>query len=249
MRLKIKHFVGTLATVLLTSWGGCVVGLASGPSAPQGPEWAPAPPEDWTPDLYPDFSEDYMLVWRGQDIGEREVADAEKEAPYRVRVRQFLYDDKVSQIWVDLDRDWLWDLKGHFAEGKLYLRFDPLDTERYGPQLEWTGAGWILDTTWVPPSVNERSQELSPGVYAALDWSGRDLPEAILDVAAGETWKLDVYPGRDGKAERAELDLKRDGTPDQIWRFGDEIHVDMVFGDDVRPYRWNGERLVYRTTN
>ena len=247
MRVKIKHFVGMLGFGLLSLWGGCVVALASGPEKPKGPEWAPAPPEDWTPDLYPDFSEDFMLVWQGQDIGEREVADAEEGAPYRVKVRQYLYDTSVSQIWVDLDRDWLWDIKGQFRNGKLYIRFDTTDTERYGPQLEWTGAGWILDAEWEPPKSGGGSQEMSPGVYAALDWAEREIQGPLVDIAPAEPWKLDVFPDGSGRADKAELDLDRDGEVDQIWQFGgEEILVDMVSGDSTLPYRWNGERLVYR---
>ncbi len=141
---------------------------------------------------------------------------AEEDALYRVKVRQYLYDSSVSQIWVDLDRDWLWDIKGHFRNGKLYIRFDAMDAERYGPQLEWTGAGWVLDPDWEAPSAGASSQVLSPGIYAALDWNGRPVEAAIVDLSPEETWRLDVYPNGKGRAERAELDMQRDGHIDQI---------------------------------
>lgn len=249
MRVKIKHFVGMLGVGMLSLWGGCVVALTRGPEIPVGPEWNPAPPEDWDPERYPDFSEEHLLVWKGQDIGEREVADADPDQPYRVKVRQYLYDETVSQIWVDLDRDWLWDIKAHYRDGKLYIRHDEIDTERYGPQLEWTGAGWILDANWEAPSAEGSSMQLSPGVYAALDWADRPMAGAVVDVAPSEPWKLDVFPDSRGRAERADLDLTRDGHIDQTWTYGTEIHVDMhPDKNTTMHYRWNGERLVFRTT-
>ncbi|MCP4915719.1 MAG: hypothetical protein GY913_02240 [Proteobacteria bacterium] len=246
--MKIKHFLGLCGTGVLTLWGGCVMALADGPPVPAGPEWRPLPQGEWSEDAYPDFSEANLEVWVGQDIGEAEVRDAEEGSEYKIKVRQFLYDTSVSRIWVDLDRDWMWDIRGEVRDGNtLVIRYSPGDNEKYEPAVEWTGSGWT-------PAVMELKQKretaagdgMSPAVFAAVSFQGQKLPEARLDVEPDRPWKLDVYPGDDGTTGRAELDTDRDGETDQIWRFTDPVIAEIRprGAKEAVTYIWDGERLI-----
>lgn len=245
--MKIKHFLGLCGTAGLSLWGGCIYALTWTPPPPTGPEWRPLPPDAWHADAYPDFSEANLEVWLGQDLGEAEVMDAEPDAAYRLKVRQFLYDEAVSRIWLDLDRDLLWDVRGEVVDGALRVRFSPGDNERYEPAVEWTGAGWV-------PAAMELKQKrelaggngMSPAVFAAVGFRDQPLPEARLDVEPDKSWRLDVYPGADGRTERAELDTNRDGEFDQIWRFGDPVIAEITprGATEAVHYEWDGERLT-----
>ena len=246
--MKIKHFLGICGGGAVTLWGGCVYALAQGPPPPEGPEWRPLPPDEWSAEAYPEFAEANLEVWLGQDIGEMEVGDTEPEAEYRIKVRQYMLDDSISRIWVDLDRDWMWDIRGEVRDGELLvIRFSPADNERYEPAVQWTGAGW----TPAPMELKEKRETalgegMSPAVFAAVGFRDQAIGSARLDVEPEKPWKLDVYPDSAGNADRAELDLDRDGSLDQIWRFEDPVRVEITPKGAKEPvhYIWTGERLV-----
>ena len=241
--VKIKHFLAILGTLAISGCAGLMAWMLHSP-VPEGPEWRPLPPEDWSHDAFPEFDESLFLSWRGEEIGEAEIGDADPTLVYRIRARQYLTDESVSKVWVDLDRDWMWDVRIQFDGDETHLWHSEGDNEIYGERLRWTGAGWVPAPVVEATHAPRAAPKASVAVVTALGFHRRPMSTAVLDAQPGQPWKLDVYPGTDGLADYADLDLNRDGMPDQRWHLAqDPIVVDLL-GDGGSSFTWTGSALV-----
>ncbi len=241
--MKIKHFLLIVAMIAFSGCAGLVKLLTWSP-VPTGPEWRPLPPEDWAEDAFPEFDESIFLGWRGEDIGEAEIPDVDETLVYRLRARQYLTDDSVSKVWVDLDRDWLWDLRVQFDGEDVHIWASEDDNEIYGERLRWTGAGWVPAPVGEAEKPRREPSKTSIAVVTVLGFHGRAMSTAVLDAQPSQSWKLDVYPGNDGLADYADLDMNRDGRPEQRWHLAQDPVTMELLGEDGATFTWTGTSLV-----